>query len=77
MSEHANPAPQDTERLVAAIRETLAGIPEIHRKAVFKHATEAVWRDLIDQAEQAKAAARQAGPDSSAKAAAATGAYRS
>ncbi|HYZ24051.1 MAG TPA: hypothetical protein VE690_18025 [Rhodopila sp.] len=76
MSEHTSPAPHDTERLINAIRQALTTIPEVHRKAAFKHATDAVWRDLIEQAEHAKAASREAGPDAAAKSAAATNAYR-
>jgi len=76
MPDHGNAAPQDTERLVAAIRQALAGMPEIHRKAALKHATETVWTDLIDRSEHAKQAAREAGPEPGAKAAAATAAIQ-
>lgn len=76
MPESGNAAPQETERLVAAIRQALAGIPEIHRKAALKHATEAVWTDLIGQSEHAKQASRAAGAEPGAKAAAATAAMQ-
>jgi len=72
MPDHGNAAPQDTERLAAAIRRTLAEIPAIYRKVALKHATETVWNELIDQSEQGKQAAREAGPELGAKAAAAT-----
>ena len=68
MPDHANLVPDETHRLIEAIRQGLADIPEIHRKAAMKHATEAIWHELIDQAEHAKAASRQAGPDTGAKA---------
>jgi hypothetical protein len=76
MSGQANPAPRDTAVLVEAIRKTLAGIPEVHRKAALKHATETVWQGLIAQSEHAKAAAREAPPELGAKAAAATSAIQ-
>ncbi|MFL5281258.1 MAG: hypothetical protein ACJ8AW_09720 [Rhodopila sp.] len=76
MLDHRNAAPQDTERLITAIRAVLLEIPEIYRKAALKHATETVWNDLIDQSEHAKQAAREAGPELGAKAAAATAAIQ-
>lgn len=76
MADHANPAPADTDRLAAAIRQTLASVPEVHRKAAFKHATDLVWRELIDQSEQAKVASREAGSAPGAKAAAAADVIR-
>jgi hypothetical protein len=76
MSGQANPAPRDTAVLIEAIRKTLAGIPEVYRKAALKHATETVWQDLIAQSEHAKAAAREAPPELGAKAAAATSAIQ-
>jgi len=76
MSGQANPAPRETAVLVEVIRRTLAGMPEVHRKAALKHATETVWQDLIAQSEHAKAAARKAPPELGAKAAAATSAIQ-
>jgi hypothetical protein len=76
MSGQANPAPRDTAVLIEAIRKTLAGIPEVYRKAALKHATETVWQELIAQSEHAKAAAREAPPELGAKAAAATSAIQ-
>ena len=76
MAEHDNPAQRDTTALFDAIRAALAGIPEVHRKAALKHATEMVWAELIDQSEQGKAAARQAPSEPGAKAAAATAAMQ-
>lgn len=76
MTEHEIAAPRDTERLVAAIWHTLGDIPEVYRKAVLKHASETVWQQLIEQSEQGKQAAREAGPELGAKAAAATAAIR-
>jgi hypothetical protein len=76
MAGQVNPAPRDTAVLTEAIKKALAGIPEIHRKAALKHATEAVWQELIAQSEHAKAAAREAPPELGAKAAAATNAIQ-
>jgi len=76
MPDHGNAAPQDTERLIAAIRQALSAIPEVHRKAALKHASETIWNELIDQSEHAKQAARVAGPEPGAKAAAATAAIQ-
>lgn len=76
MSDPVNPAPHDATMLIDAIRRALAGIPEIHRKAALKHATEAVWQELVAQSEHAKEASRQAGPEPGAKAAAATDAIQ-
>lgn len=68
MTSSNDPVPNETARVVEAIRHALAEVPEIHRKAALKHASETVQRQLIDQAEQAKTASREAGPDSHAKA---------
>lgn len=63
----SNSVPYETTRLVQAIRHALAEVPEIHRKAALKHASETLQRELIEQSEQAKVAARDAGPDLHAK----------
>ncbi|PWC29791.1 hypothetical protein [Teichococcus aestuarii] len=56
----AKPAPRGTRALTSAILAALEGIPEVHRKAAFRHATVAVREKLIAQSEKAKAAARRA-----------------
>jgi hypothetical protein len=67
-----DPVPHETARVVEAIQHALVEVPEIHRKAALKHASEMVQRQLIAQSEQAKTASREAGPDSHAKSDAAT-----
>jgi hypothetical protein len=69
-------AEQETAALIAAMKSALSTIPEVHRKAALKHASEAVWAELIDQSEHAKAASREAPPELGAKAAAATAAIQ-
>jgi len=75
MQNQGNAAPGDTVVLIQAIRTALAGIPEVHRKAAFKHASETIWQELIEDSEHAKAASRNAPPELGAKAAAATAAH--
>lgn len=60
MAAPTNPAPRGTRALIGAIMAALADIPEVNRKAAFKHATAAVKEKLTAQAEKAKAAARRA-----------------
>jgi hypothetical protein len=67
MTSSMNPVPYETARVVEAIQHALGEVPEIHRKAALKHASETVQRQLIEQSEQAKTASREAGPDSQAK----------
>jgi hypothetical protein len=72
MADHANPAPPETAVVIEAIKSALATIPKVRRKAALKHASEAVWAELIDQSEHAKVASREAPSEPGAKAAAAT-----
>jgi hypothetical protein len=72
MTSSMDPVPYDTARVVEAIQHALDEVPEIHRKAALKHASETVQRQLIAQSEQAKTASREAGPDPQAKSDAAT-----
>jgi hypothetical protein len=76
MADNATSAPRETAVLVEAIKSALSTIPEVHRKAALKHASEAVWAELIERSEHAKAASRQAPPELGAKAAAATAAIQ-
>lgn len=76
MTSSNDPVPNETARVVEAIQHALADVPEIHRKAALKHASEAVQRQLIEQAEQAKTASRAAGSDPRAKSDAAAATIR-
>jgi hypothetical protein len=76
MAQSATPAPRGTRALVSAILEALDRIPEVNRRAAFKHATAAVKEKLIAQAEKAKAASRKAPAQPGAKRAAAVSATR-
>ncbi len=76
MAGSANPAPRGTRALTSTIMDALARIPEVHRKAAFKHATAAVKEKLTAQAEKAKRASRKAPALPGAKRAAAVAATR-
>lgn len=70
--ESHDPAPRHTQALIEALRAALAEMPEIYRKSALKHASEAMWAELIEQSEDAKQAAREAPPELGAKATRAT-----
>lgn len=70
------PAPRGTRALTSAILAALEVIPEINRKAAFRHATLAVREKLIAQSEKAKAASRRAPALPGAKRRAAVAAIR-
>ena len=71
-----SPPPRGTRTLVNAILAALEAIPEVNRKAAFRHASLAVRERLIAQSEKAKAASRQAPSVPGAKRRAAVAAIR-
>jgi len=68
--------PRGTRSLVNAIMAALEALPEVNRKAAFRHATMAVREKLIAQSEKAKAASRRAPAVPGAKRRAAVAAIR-
>jgi len=68
--------PRGTQSLVNAIMAALEAIPEVNRKAAFRHATVAVREKLIAQSEKAKVASRRAPAVPGAKRRAAVAAIR-
>ncbi|MDJ0386633.1 hypothetical protein QMO56_00785 [Roseomonas sp. E05] len=68
--------PRGTRTLVKAILAALEAVPEVNRKAAFRHASMAVREKLIAQSEKAKAASRQAPAVPGAKRRAAVAAIR-
>jgi len=76
MPGRASPAPRGACKLVGTIMGAITEIPEMHRKAAFKHAAAAVREQLIAQAERAKLASWKAPVVPGAKRIAAVGVIR-